>query len=598
MQNRIWFDEVYRITKILMGIVSVSPNIENENKCADVIRDLTLAPYQNGKSPDVFSEFWFTEDGRKNFACLLKSKKTDAAQAAVLGGGDSAESNIKTIILMGHFDTVGVDDFARYGDVNIAFQPEQLIEEMKKYFQSKSNPAQTAVLGGDDVLSISEQSAWTHLQTGDWLFGRGSVDMKSGVAINIALLRAFAKPDENGKRLIDELDGNLLLLACPDEEIESAGVLAAVPNLLKLREKENLEYIGVINTDYTAPRNENENIRFIYSGTVGKLLPSFYILGVRTHVGEIFRGVDASQIAAELVREINLNPTWMDTWTGKLGNETIIEIAVPPVALQMRDLKPLYNAETAGDAFVYVNWLTLQMTPLEAIKKMKDSAKQAFGQVMRRVEESYQAFSNLGGQSQTPLEWNELIISYDELLQKASKEFGDNLGQWMKKKVDEFSSRVKDSRELSCLLIAELTKLAKINGPAIITFFSPPYYPSVLPQENELTRSVASVIHEFDDEIQLRGFFPYISDLSYMRLDDSGASVNLKKNMPLFDLENKVYLLDSNKLNEIKSLNCPVVNIGPFGRDAHGLYERVYMPYSFETVPQIICQTIKHAFSK
>ncbi|MBL8089638.1 MAG: M20/M25/M40 family metallo-hydrolase [Anaerolineales bacterium] len=570
MQNKIWFDEVLHFTKTLMGIVSVSPNIKNENKCADVIRDLTLAPYQNGKQPDVFSDFWFTEDGRKNFACLLRSKRNSA----------------KTIILMGHFDTVGVDDFARYGDVNIAFQPEQLIEEMKKYFQSKND------------LDISEQSAWTHLQTGDWLFGRGSVDMKSGVAINIAILRAFAKPDENGNRLIDELDGNLLLLACPDEEIESAGVLAAVPNLLKLREKENLNYIGVINTDYTAPRNENENTRFIYSGTVGKLLPSFYILGVRTHVGEIFRGVDASHIAAELVREINLNPTWMDKWTGKLGNETITEIAVPPVALQMRDLKPLYNAETAGDAFVYVNWLTLQINPLEAMKKMRDSAKQALGQVMRRVEESYQAFSNLGGQSQTPLEWNELIISYDELLHKASQEFGDTLSGWMKNKVDEFSSQAKDSRELSCLLVAELAKLAKINGPAIITFFSPPYYPSVLPQENELTRSVASVIHEFDDEIQLRGFFPYISDLSYMRLDTSDVSVNLKKNMPLFDLENKVYLLDSNKLNEIKSLNCPVINIGPFGRDAHGLYERVYMPYSFETVPQIICQTIKHVFAK
>ncbi|MBL8100220.1 MAG: M20/M25/M40 family metallo-hydrolase [Anaerolineales bacterium] len=574
MQNKIWFDEVLQLTKTLMGIASISPNIEDENKCVDVIRDLTLSNYENGKTPDVFSEFWFTEDGRKNFACLLKSKK----------------KSYKTIILMGHFDTVGVDDFARYGDVNIAFHPEQLAEEMKKYFQSKND------------LDISEQSAWTHLQSGDWLFGRGCVDMKSGVAINIAILRAFAKPDENGKRLIDELDGNILLLACPDEETESVGVLSAVPNLLKLREKEKLNYIGVINTDYTAPRNENENIRFIYSGTVGKLLPSFYILGVRTHVGEIFRGVDASHIAAELVSEINLNPAWMDKWTGKLGDEQLTEIAVPPVALQMRDLKPLYNAETAGDAFVYVNWLTLQITPLEAMKKMKDSAKQALGQVMKRVEESYTEFNKLGGQSQTPPEWNELVISYDELLQKASKEFGDNLGQWMKNKVVEFSSQAKDSREISCLLVVELTKLAKLNGPAIVTFFSPPYYPSVLPQENELTQAAASVISEFDDELQFRGFFPYISDLSYMRLDNADASESLKKFMPLFDFEKndetKVYLLDSNKLNEIQALNCPVINIGPFGRDAHGLYERVYMPYSFETVPQIIFQTIKRALGK
>jgi arginine utilization protein RocB len=336
---------------------------------------------------------------------------------------------------------------------------------------------------------------------------------------------------------------------------------------------------------------------------VGKLLPSFYILGVRTHVGEIFRGLDASQIAAELVREINLNPAWIDTWTGTLGNQKLTEAAVPPVALQMRDLKPSYNVETAGDAFVYVNWLTLQMSPLQAMKMMQDASQQAIGQVVKRVEESYIEFEKLGGQSQTPPEWSGQVITYDELCQKASEQLDDkNLNQWLKNKTAEFSAKVKDSRELSSLLVAELTKLAKLNGPAIITFFSPPYYPSVLPQDNELTQVVASVLSEFDEEIQFRAFYPYISDLSYLRLDHVDGLESLKKFMPLFDLTNnndqKVYSLDSNKLREIQALDCPVINIGPFGRDAHGLYERVYMPYSFETVPLIIFQTIMHSFAK
>lgn len=575
MQNKIWFDEVLHLTKTLVGILSISPNIEDENKCADVIHDLTLAKYENGNMPDVVSDFWFSEDGRKNFACLLKSKKISD----------------KTIILMSHFDTVGVDDFSRYGDTSLAFQPDKLIEEIKKYLQSKQD------------LDISETSALKHLQTSDWLFGRGSVDMKSGVAINIAVFRAFAKPDENGHRLIDEFDGNILLLACPDEETESVGVLSAVPNLLKLREKEKLNFIGVINTDYTAPRDENENTRFIYSGTIGKLLPSFYILGVRTHVGEVFRGIDASQIAAELVREINLNPEWMDEWKGKLGSEELTEVAVPPVVLHMRDFKPSYNVETAGDAFVYVNWLTLQITPIQAMKKMQDTAKQALGQVVKRIGESYAEFHRLGGQSQTPPEWTGLVISYDELCEMVTEKLVDkNLEEWLKNKVDEFSAQAKDSRMLSSLLIAELTKLAKINKPAIVTFFSPPYYPSVLPRDDELTHAVASVLSEFGDEIQLRAFYPYISDLSYLRLDHADGLESLKKFMPLLDLKSKeginLYSLDSNKLNEIQALNCAVINIGPFGRDAHGLYERVYMPYSFETVPQIIFETIKQAFTK
>ncbi|MBL8050014.1 MAG: M20/M25/M40 family metallo-hydrolase [Anaerolineales bacterium] len=576
MQNKIWFDEVLQLTKTLVGIPSISPNVEDENKCADAICDLVLKPYENEKSPDVFSEFWVAEDGRKNFACLLKSKKKSS----------------KTIILMEHFDTVGVDDFARYGNVNLAFQPDALADEMKKYFQAK------------DILDSAEKLAWTHLQSGDWLFGRGSVDMKSGVAMNIAILRAFAKPDENNNRLIDELDGNILLLACPDEETESTGVLSAVPNLLKFREKEKLEYVGVINTDYTASRDENKETRFIYSGTVGKLLPSFYILGVRTHVGEIFRGVDASQIAAELVREINLNPTWMDSWHGKLGNENVSEVAMPPVALQMRDLKSSYNVETAGDAFVYVNWLILQMNPQKAMQMMKVAAEQAIGQVVKRIEESYQTFENMGGQSQTPPEWAGLVISYDELCERASAQLnGEDIKAWILNKVSELIGQAKDSRELSCLLVAELTKLAKLNGLAIVTFFSPPYCPAVLPQENELTHAVSSVLNELGDaNIQFRVFFPYISDLSYMRLDHEDNLASLKKFMPLFDLktkdEVKLYALDSNKLNEIKELNCAVINIGPFGSDAHGVFERIYMPYSFETAPQIIFETIKRTLAK
>ena len=158
-----------------------------------------------------------------------------------------------------------------------------------------------------------------------------------------------------------------------------------------------------------------------------------------------------------------------------------------------------------------------------------------------------------------------------------------------------------DSRQLSRMIVGELAKVAQINGPAIITFFSPPYYPSAQPQENELTLAVKSVLGKSGEQIQFRGFYPYISDLSYVRLDDGIEIDSLKKNMPLFGMSDKkdtlYYPLDSIKLEDIHTLDCPVVNIGPFGSDAHGLYERVHMPYSFEAVPQIIFETIYNTFT-
>lgn len=572
-----WYGSVREITRELIAIPSVSPGAEGENRCAEKIAELL-----SGGRETLQPLFWDTGDGRKTVACLLKSRHP--------------QNSGKTVVLMSHFDTVGVDDFARFGSPSIAFDVDALANELQVYFEMKLRLGE---------LDTSEQSALQALQSGEWMFGRGSVDMKSGAAINIALMREFARPREDGSRLIDELAGNLLFLSCPDEETESAGILSAVPEMLKLREQEKLEYLGVINTDYTAPRDSDVNTRFIYSGTIGKLLPSFYILGVRTHVGEIFRGVDASHIAAELVSRVNLDPEWIDTWRGELGGEKITEVAPPPVALHMRDLKPSYNVETAGDAFVYVNWLTLTLTPEQAMQKMKDAASAALASVAARIDEAYGKFESLGGQAPRPSDSAGVVLSYKMVYQAAKTRWtaankeGD-FSNWLSNKVDEFRESAKDGRELSRMIVAELAKTAQINGPAIVAFFSPPYYPSAQPQENELTRAARFALEKFDEPIQLRGYYPYISDLSYVRLDDGIEVDSLQKYMPLFDLRDSnnapFYALDSTKLNLIRDLDCPALNIGPFGSDAHGLYERVYMPYSFETAPELIFQTISNCF--
>jgi len=43
----------------------------------------------------------------------------------------------------------------------------------------------------------------------------------------------------------------------------------------------------------------------------------------------------------------------------------------------------------------------------------------------------------------------------------------------------------------------------------------------------------------------------------------------------------------------IHELDCDVANIGPWGKEAHGKGERVYMPYSFETVPELLYSVIR-----
>ena len=61
---------------------------------------------------------------------------------------------------------------------------------------------------------------------------------------------------------------------------------------------------------------------------------------------------------------------------------------------------------------------------------------------------------------------------------------------------------------------------------------------------------------------------------------------SLKQNMPGFGAK---YSLP---LEEMQRLNLPVVNIGPFGKDAHKFTERLEKDYSFKVAPTLVYETI------
>ena len=84
-------------------------------------------------------------------------------------------------------------------------------------------------------------------------------------------------------------------------------------------------------------------------------------------------------------------------------------------------------------------------------------------------------------------------------------------------------------------------------------------------------------------------FFPSLSDSSYLKIDDSDASIEkLKQNFPMMDL---LYPLP---LDKIRQLDIPSVDFGCYGKDAHKWTERVYIPYTFSVLPELIRTTLTH----
>ena len=132
----------------------------------------------------------------------------------------------KTIIVTGHYDVVGIEEYGHLKDV--AFDVDKITERISE-------------------LTIDDE-AKRDLGSGNWLFGRGGADMKYGDALCIELLRYFSEEEE--------CKSNILFLGVPGEETNSEGMLEAVKLLSEMQEK-GVEFIGLINTEAYTPKKGN-----------------------------------------------------------------------------------------------------------------------------------------------------------------------------------------------------------------------------------------------------------------------------------------------------------------------------------------------------
>ena len=151
-----------------------------------------------------------------------------------------------------------------------------------------------------------------------------------------------------------------------------------------------------------------------------------------------------------------------------------------------------------------------------------------------------------------------------------------------------------DERIFALKMVEEIHNMWSDKNPIVIVYFSPPYYPHIYVQgktslEDKLLNTVSKVIHSIDSSynIQMKKFYPYISDLSYAAAPREKSAINsLKNNMPGFGVKYNL------PIEEMQELNLPVVNIGPFGKDAHKFTERLEKNYSFNIAPKLVYETI------
>ncbi|ARK32338.1 M20/M25/M40 family metallo-hydrolase [Halalkalibacter krulwichiae] len=455
----------------------------------------------------------------------------------------------ETIVLISHFDTVQTEE---YGDLEpYACQPEKLTARL----HSRKNE-----------LPLD---ARTDLESGQYLFGRGTMDMKMGLALHMALLE---------KATVENWPINLLLATVPDEEVSSAGMRVCVKELVKMKETFDLSYVLFLNSEPSFSQKPGDEKRYIYTGTMGKIMPAALFYGKETHVGESLSGITANYIASYMTQLMEWNEAFREI---DLGEATPL-----PVTLQQKDLQLQYSAQTPYRAAALYNVFLMKRSAADIMNVFEQVANEA-------ANHCNKAYSELCKREHMQGVGSVKVLKYEELLVHAEKKYGEAFIANLKNEVE--ANIQWDEREKSIRLADKLMTQCQELAPAIILLFAPPYYPAVNSSTDPHIKKSVTLLQKVADTHQIEmnqiHYFNGICDLSYVNYQGTTQDWEVfERNTPVWG---SCYSIPFEAMQE---LQAPVLNVGPFGKDAHKKTERLHIESAFIQTPVMLESLVKSLF--
>lgn len=543
-----WFDHVRALTIDLVRLPSVTDTPGETAFAPQLYTRLAALPYFQAH-PDQLRLERTSNDLRERYNLF----------ALVRGDGP------QTVVLSGHYDVVAVEN---YGQLRPwAYDPEGLLPRLIAELRTHG-------------YSSADQRALHDFVSGDYLPGRGVLDMKSGLAAGIAVLCRFATAAERS--------GNLLLVTTPDEENASHGMRSAALRLPELARHWQIEPVAAINLDADVDRDDGCEAQAIFLGSVGKLLPSIYLVGRDTHAGAPFDGINPTLLAAEVTRRIDCNASLADSAEGAL--------APPPVCLKQVDLKPHYDVTTPTAVWCYYNVLTHRRTAADVLQLIGGLVREALAGATEYVHDQARQYAALSGTADSGPRWQPVVLTFAELHDQAVQRGGPAVQEALAERARQLAADpALDVPTLSRQLTELLWSWSGLSGPAAVVGFASLYYPPVhlvssgerqIRLRDTATRHAAALSRETGQPIRVEPFYSGISDMSFLGSAATAAELaTVAANSPAWETRLRF------DYNVVRALDLPTINIGPAGRDYHQRTERVRMRYSFEVVPELIWRT-------
>ena len=454
-----------------------------------------------------------------------------------------------TIVLISHFDTVQTEE---YGALQaLSTLPEELTAKLH------------------EVKDTLHAEARADLESGEYLFGRGTMDMKAGLTAHLSLL----------EQAIDESwPVNLLLLTVPDEEVNSAGMRVAVGVLLEIAEREGLTFSLFLNGEPSFTQEPGDTKEYIYSGTIGKIMPAALFYGKETHVGEPLQGLTANYIASYLTQQMEFSDLFEES---EYGEKTPL-----PVSLYQRDLKDQYSTQTPYRAAALYNVFLFKRTAadvMETFEKVAVEAASACNSAYRELCRRH-GVSGVGDVK---------VYRYEQILRHAENKLGTETVRKLKEKAIALAGP--DERAQSFAVADRLMIECQELSPAIVLLYAPPYYPAVNSTEDQLIREAVTLMQgtarTLGTELEQVHYFNGICDLSYVNYRDGSAGwTAYERNTPVWG---DTYSIP---FEDMRKLDAPVLNVGPLGRDAHQRTERLHIDSAFRRLPIMLETLIRKLF--
>ncbi len=476
---------------------------------------------------------------------------------SILAFYESPKQLRETIILCGHIDTVGIAEYGEQGA--IAFNQEELIPWLKERFPSDA-----------ELIKDTE--------SGLYYFGRGALDMKGAVAMLIETFLAICEASEKGLR--EAFPWNAILLLTCDEEGNGAGVRSTLPYLSRLKDEAMLKFQLLINADF-AHTGDNEPVP-IFFGTIGKVLLGLSVFGIETHAGAPFEGVNPNALLSSIIAYLECNP--------KLTQHVKGEFTPPPTVLSIKGSQDVYSVKTLSEAHAYVNLFFMHPQADKLMNKVVNEVRTACKLHLRSLKKRHQSFLAKKYEKIKHELHSPELITFHALLKRLIDKFGrDDLSKIIAGQYRYDYHAFWDST------VHSIVEKVKTNRAMVVVSFIPPFYAPYAMRLDPKMNKVFEHLREFarrykGEKLQIRQFYPFISDMSFLHPLKTQRAWEFLQQMPIPD----EFLAECGEEKFSNKLSIPTINIGPIGKGAHSVKERVNLPFLTEKLPRIYIDMVSH----